>query len=245
MGETGVNGRGDDRAFDETVLASAFTEIAARGWAAFRLADAARAAGLPLARVRERFPTRDTVLLKLGQFADEAALADAEAGELAGGPISTARERLFDMIMRRLDVLQQHRDGVVALLDALPVAPRTVLLLGVATEASIRWLGEAAGLSFDGFRGAFRLPGLVGVWLASVQAWRRDETADLASTMAALDRALDRLARFDPSLRSDRAGGPWAPDNVVPPTEAELADVIVPPDGDLPPDEAPPTGETI
>ncbi len=219
---------GDDRDFDEALLGSAFSEIAARGWTQFRLADAARAASLPLARTRRRFPAREVVLIRLGQFADEAALADTEQAELAGGPPASPRERVFDMMMRRVDVFQQHRPGLLAVLDALPTDPATALLLAGATRASLRWLAEAAGLRLGGIDGALRLGGLYAVWLAAVQAWRRDESVDLAGTMAALDRALDRVARFDKGLAAaPSASGVPASSPVGDP---DLSDVIVPPD---------------
>ena len=223
-----LNEREGDRAFDEAFLASAFAEIAATGWADFRLADAARAASLPLADVRRRFPRREVVLLRLGQFADEAALTDAEQAELAGGPLSPPRDRLFDMLMRRIDVFQQHRMGVLALLDSLPADPPTALLLADATRASLRWLGEAAGLKLGGLGGMLRVGGLSMVWLAALGAWRRDESVDLAGTMAALDRAIDRLARFDGELRA--GAGDAAFTTAEPPTiDPDLADVIVSP----------------
>ncbi len=226
-----LNGREmeGDRAFDEAVLASAFAEIAASGWSGFRLADAARAASLPLAEVRRRFPRREIVLLRLGQFADEAALADAEQAELAGGPLSSPRDRLFDMLMRRIDVFQQHRMGVLALLDSLPTDPPTALLLADATRASLRWLGEAAGLKLGGVGGLLRVGALSAVWLAALIAWRRDESVDLAGTMAALDRAIDRLARFDGELRAGVGGDASLAANAPPPLDPDLADVIVSP----------------
>ena len=220
----------DDRAFDEALIASAMTEVAAHGWSGFRLADAARAAALPMAKVRQRYPTPDTVLLRLGQFADEAALADGEAGELAGGPPLPPRERLFDMIMRRLDVFQQHRPGVVALLDGLPAAPGTALMLAGATTASMRWIADAAGIPLDGFGGAMRLQAVNGIWLVAIRAWTRDDTVDLAPTMASVDRALDRLARFDRAFGRnvvDAAGDLAMGDETV---DGGLADIIVPPD---------------
>ena len=219
--------REGDRAFDEAFLASAFAEIAATGWGAFRLADAARSASLPLAEVRRRFPWREVVLLRLGQFADEAALADAEQAELAGGPLSPSRDRLFDMLMRRVDVFQQHRMGVIALLDGLPADPPTALLLADATRASLRWLGEAAGLKLGGVAGMLRIGGLAAVWIAALGAWRRDESVDLAGTMAALDRAIERLARFDASLRAGTGDAAFG--TAAPPIDPELADVIVSP----------------
>lgn len=175
----------DDGELDRALIAAAFELAAAKGWRAVSVGAAARAGGLPLARARERFPGRATILLRFGRYADMAALADAAAD----GPV---RDRLFDLLMRRIDALQTHRAGVLALLRALPGEPPTALLLALATRRSMRWMLDAAGVPTSGVRGELRVRGLVAVWLWTIRAWRNDESQDLGATMAALDAALRR-----------------------------------------------------
>jgi len=175
----------DDAEFDRALIAAAFQLAAEKGWRGVTVGSAARAAGLPLALARERFPGRPAVLLKFGRLADQAALEEA-AGE---GP---GRDRLFDLLMRRIDTLQSHRAGVLALLRALPSEPPTALLLTLATRRSMRWMLDAAGIPTRGINGELRVRGLCAVWLWTVRAWRSDETEDLTATMAALDAALRR-----------------------------------------------------
>ena len=129
----------DDAAFDRALIAAAFQIAAESGWSAVNVAVAARAASLPLARARERFPGRVAILLRLGRMADQAALAEAPSD----GPV---RDRLFDLLMRRIDALQAHRAGVLALLRALPAEPPIALLLALATRRSMRWMLQAAGV---------------------------------------------------------------------------------------------------
>ena len=171
--------------FDDGLITGAFTLAARDGWALVSVAGAAREAGLALDEARVRFPGRGAILLKLGQMADSHALADAMDG-------GDTRERLFDLIMRRFDVLQQHRDGVLALLRALPGHPAEGLLLAAATRASMGWMLEAAGVPASGIGGLLRVHGLGAVWLYAVRAWQKDESPDLSGTMAALDRGLER-----------------------------------------------------
>ncbi len=187
--------------FDQALITSAFEQVAARGWRRLSLVEAARAADLPLDRTRERFAGPSDLLLRLGSLADQAALAEAGGDGFAGAPAPSARERLFDMLMRRFDVLQQHRGGVIALLAALPSDLPLGLLLTSATSHSMRWMLEGAGIDAGGVRGAIRVNGLLGVWLYTLRAWERDDSLDLAGTMAALDRALERMAQFDAVLR--------------------------------------------
>ncbi|GBQ82558.1 TetR family transcriptional regulator [Gluconacetobacter johannae DSM 13595] len=192
----------DNDQFDDALLRSAMERTALYGWRRLTIVDAARDAGIPLDDARRRFPLKPCVLLKLGRLADESALVD-------DGSTGTPREKLFDLLMRRFDVLQQYRAGVRAVLRALPFDPALALLLGGATLESMRWMASAAGLDISGVAGALRVKGLVGVWAYALRAWDRDDSEDLSHTMAALDHALDRAARLG-NLLERRSASPTA-----------------------------------
>jgi ubiquinone biosynthesis protein COQ9 len=180
----------DDRAFDVALVGAAFDMAEASGWERVSVAGAARLAGLKLDRARARFPGRGAVLLRFGSLADQAAL-------VAVGSDMAPREVLFDLLMARFDVLQQHRGGVLALLRALVLRPGASLLLAAATRDSMRWMLEAAGVPVGGVVGRLRVDGLTAAWFYVLRAWTRDESADLTATMAALDRALSRAMQAE------------------------------------------------
>jgi hypothetical protein len=200
----------EDDAFDRALIGVWFTLAADSGRQFPTVVAAAQAAGLPLDRARARFPSRDSVLIRFGRQADQAALM--------GIPTDvSARDKLFDVIMRRIDALQANRAGVNAVLRRLPGMPPLALLLGLATERSMRWLLDACGVSTAGIAGALRVRGLVAVWLWTVRAWQTDESMDLSTTMAALDRALGQAERAAGWL----GGSPAAPPEPPPMPEPE------------------------
>jgi ubiquinone biosynthesis protein COQ9 len=174
-----------DSDFDTALITAFFRTVGEDGWRRTTVAAAAHAAGLSLAEARARFPGRAAVLLRFGRLADQAALT----GAMADGSV---RDRLFDLLMRRFDALQAHRAGVLGLLRALPRDPPTALLLSCATNRSMRWMLQAAGVPATGLRGRVQVRGLVAIWLWVLRAWERDDTTDLSRTMAALDSALAR-----------------------------------------------------
>ena len=187
--------------FDNALIAAAFQLAAEAGWARLTIADAARAAGLPLAEARIRFPGKHALLRRFGQILDQAALSAASHE----GPV---RDQLFDLLMGRFEAMKPHRDGIRAALRYLPCDPTTALQLACATKLSMRWMVQAAGQPTNGISGALRVRGLIGVWLWALRAFERDETEDLATTMAALDTALgrmDRMAGWLPGGRSTDA----------------------------------------
>ena len=201
----------DDAEFDRALVGAAFALAAEGGWRAVSVTAAARRADLPLDRARGRFSGAAAVLMRFGRIADQAALAPTPA---EGPP----RDRLFDMLMRRIDVVQAHRAGVLALLRALPFDPCLAALLAAANIRSMRWMLEAAGISARGPLGRLRTKGLLALWLAVLRVWRSDGSEDLSATMAALDRALTRAERLEGWL-----GGRRPPPQEPPPAAAAPA----------------------
>jgi ubiquinone biosynthesis protein COQ9 len=178
---------------DDALITAAFTLIAEDGWRRLSVAKAARRAGVDLAAARGRFPGKISVLMRFGTMADKAALT----GALTDGPV---RDRIFDIVMRRIDVMQAHRPGVQALLRELPRDPLTALALGAASLRSMAWMLEGVGLTTAGLRGQLRVQGMLALWLATLRAWDRDQSEDLSATMAALDQALDRAAQAEATM---------------------------------------------
>jgi hypothetical protein len=192
----------NDTEFDRALIDAAFARIATGGWSGLSPAAVAREAGLDLARTRARMPDRSTLLCRFGSLADQAALT----GLIADAPV---REALFDMLMRRIDMLQAHRAGVLALMKAIPFDPPAAALLGATSLRSMAFMLSAAGVE-GGLLMPLRAHGLLAVWLWTLRAWQRDETEDLAPTMAALDQALTRAETAESWLKGRRTS-PIAP----------------------------------
>ena len=171
--------------FRPGLIAAAF-QIARRHWlGAGHDRRMPRAAGFAVAEARARFPGKLALLRRFGVMLDQAALA-ANAGE---GPM---RDRLFDLLMGRFDAMKPHREGVGALLRYLPASRRRHWRLPARRAAACGGCCRRPAVPTSGLRGELRVRGLVAVWLCAMRAFARDETEDLAPTMAALDTALSR-----------------------------------------------------
>ena len=190
-----------DAEFDTALITAVFRMAGALGWHRATVPAAAREAGLPLARARERFPNRASVLLRFGRLADQAALESATTE-------GTVRDKLFDLLMSRFEAMQAQRDGMRALLRAVPFDPPLAALLACATKRSMRWMLHAAGVPATGLRGSLEVRGLLAVWLWVTRAWEKDDSADLSGTMAALDTALARAEQAAGWLAGGRREAP-------------------------------------
>ncbi|MFC0387064.1 hypothetical protein [Muricoccus vinaceus] len=189
----------DTRDAPSPALLDAFWRVVAReGWHGTTFARIAAESGETLADLRGRYPTPVALLRAHARVVDQAVLEGTVPGQHGFG---SARDRVFDLLMRRLDALAPHREGVLRMQRDLMRDPLSALLLSPILMASMAWTLEGAGISTAGIAGALRVQGLAGVWVATARAWENDESVDLGPTMAALDRALDRAESIARTLR--------------------------------------------
>lgn len=172
--------------------------IAGRGWRNVALADIAAATGLSMAQLYAMFPSKMAVLDAFERRINEKTLE----GGVDGG--DTVRDRLFELVMRRLDALEPYRPAVRSLVRDLPRDPMVMLCTGPRFLNAMRWMAETAGVETGGIGGILRVNGVAAIYLSTMRAWLDDESEDKAKTMAALDRALrqaDFFARSIPGFR--------------------------------------------
>jgi AcrR family transcriptional regulator len=168
--------------------------IAGRGWRTLSLADIAAAAGLTPAQLYTVFPSKLAILDAFERRINEQTLAGTVSAE------ESIRDRLFDLVMRRLDALAPYKPAIRALVRDLPWAPAVALCTGPRFLNAMRWMAESAGVDTRGIAGMLRVKGLAAVYLTTLRAWLNDDSADNAKTLAALDRALKQAEFFARSI---------------------------------------------
>lgn len=189
-GAAGDCGTADMDALRARMVAAALALAPLRGWRALSVADIAAQAGIPLAEALAATPSKTAILRAFSRAIDAQVLNDLDPEELAGEP---ARDRLFDVLMRRYDALWPHRAALRAILRDLPEDPGALLAaLGPALE-SVAWMLEAAELDTSGLRGAVRVRVAGAILAANMRVWLAEESADMPRTMADLDRRLRQV----------------------------------------------------
>ena len=149
------------------------------------------AAELPIGAVLGAYRSKAEILTAFARRIDQRA-ADGTSLEDLERP---ARERLFDVLMRRFDALGPHRQGLRAIVRDLPRAPLAGVCAGATLIRSMAAMLEAVGIRADGFAGVARAEGLALIYLAAMRVWLDDDTEDMSRTMAVLDRRLERADR--------------------------------------------------
>ena len=175
--------------------------LAAEGqWAHIGLRDIATASGVSLAELHELYPSKVSIIRGWSDMLDATVLELSNAMD----PEDAPRDRLFDVLMRRFEAMQEHRAAIAAILQASCRDPLTGLCMASGVTRSMRWMLEAAGIRTVGPKGRMITRGLAGVWLATLRVWLKDDSADMAATMAALDRNLIRAERLVSMLPTGR-----------------------------------------
>jgi AcrR family transcriptional regulator len=172
----------------EKAVDALMTLAAQRPWADISLADVAAESGLSLAQFRDAFPSKGAILGAFSRRIDRIVL-DGTTGDLDGEAV---KDRLFDVLMRRFDAMKPYKaalDSVNAWAMRDPLALAELNRLAVN---SLRFMLEAAGESSEGPLGSLKLQGLAVAWTRVFHVWLADESEDLAKTMAALDKELER-----------------------------------------------------
>jgi AcrR family transcriptional regulator len=176
----------------EKIIAAFLELLAEKPIEAVSLAEIAERAEVSLAQLRDSFPSALAIFAAYLKDIDRAVLA-SDFSDMAEEP---ARERLFDVLMRRLEKLAPHRQAVHSLVRSARRDPPLALALNRLAVRSQKWMLAAAGVNVSGPRGSLRAQGLALLFSSVLRTWVRDNDPGLARTMAELDRALARGQRF-------------------------------------------------
>jgi AcrR family transcriptional regulator len=156
------------------------------------LAEIASQAGAPLADLRAMFGSTFDILAAHVRQIDVEVLAGADADMAEESP----RERLFDVLMRRIELLEPRKAAVRSLMRSCRRNPGLALALNRLAVRSQQWMLTAADIPAHGPPGAVHAQGLALLFASVLRVWVYDDDPGHARTMAALDRALARGQRW-------------------------------------------------
>jgi AcrR family transcriptional regulator len=180
---------------EDRLIDAALALAERHGWRRTGLAEIAAEAGLTLPEAYALHRGKGAILRAFQRRIDQAALAGT-----AHASGESARERLFDLLMRRLEALKPHKPAVRAILRDSIGHPAAIF--GIAgLGRSMRWMLEGAGISTGGCAGRLLVHLTAALYLNVLRTFLGDDSEDLGRTMAALDRGLrqgEQMCRFLP-----------------------------------------------
>jgi len=170
-------------------IVSALMELAAdTPFDEISLQEICAKAGVTLAELREYFPSKGAIIASFSRHIDQIVLKNISSPH----EDESSKDRLFDILMARLDAMKPHRAALKNILNWAKRDPSAALALNQMAANSQRFMLEAAGISTAGPIGVLKIQGLVITFARVMEVWFDDEGEDMGKTMAALDRALER-----------------------------------------------------
>jgi len=185
--------RGTDR---EKIIAAFMALLAEKRFEQIGFGDISARAGVSLATARSEFGSTLSILAAHMKELDRKVLAGDEA-DMADEP---PRERLFDVLMRRIEAMAPYRKATRSLMKSASCNPGLAFALNGLAVRSQTWMMTAAGIDAAGPRGMIRAQGLAALFASVLRTWVDDEDEGSARTLAALDRALARGQRWSGML---------------------------------------------
>ena len=201
------------------IIDAAMKLAAAKPWREVTFGEIAQGAGIGLDGLAKEFYGKLGIVSGFQKLVDDEVLRRAR---VITGKDENARDRVFDVVMTRFDVLTPYRAALRSIMadGGVPPLPGTIGKM----MRSQHWMLVAAGIPADGPAGRVREAGLLSVYARAFREWLEDDDPGHARTMAVLDRRLrngerwmqffedahDRASRladiFKPRGRSSRDG---------------------------------------
>jgi ubiquinone biosynthesis protein COQ9 len=188
-----MNAKNASKDLTPDIIQAALDLAAEKGWTHCSLADIAGRVDIKESELRLIFPDKSDILCAFNRQTDEA-VQESMNGALDEN--MSARDRLFDVMMERFDVLNDHRDGLCAILNAVKCDPKQAINGLPHFGRSMQSMLQTANIDADGFMGAAKTFGLLAIYLDTLRTWKQDDSPDMGKTMAALDKNLERAESF-------------------------------------------------
>jgi AcrR family transcriptional regulator len=174
-------------------------------WSAIGLRAIAEQAGISLPDLKRHAPEKSSILEAFARDIDEAMLLVFEAHPAEGEP----HDRLFDVMMKRLEILAPYRTVVASVLRSRKGDPAQSLKLLRSVSESIGWIMAAARVEEEPRWQSLGRVGLIRAYLRALSVWARADDPGMTRTMAALDRALrdsERLSQRTSAIAGIASG---------------------------------------
>jgi AcrR family transcriptional regulator len=166
-------------------------------WDLITLPMIAKEAGLSLAHLRDHYPSKGAILGGFARMIDRVVLS-MPMEDMAG---EAPRDRLLDVMMKRLDALEPYKDGIRSLKKAMRRDPLLAVALNPTAINSFRFMLAAADIETEDGLAPVRIQGAVVLFSRAIDVWLDDEDTGLSKTMAFLDKELERgigiMRRFE------------------------------------------------
>src|SRR5262249_12585117 len=160
----------------EKIIDAFLALLAEKSFERIDLKEVASRGRVSLADLRGEFGSTFAILAGHAKEIDRAVLAGID-DDMAEEP---KRAQLFDVLMRRLELLAPHKEAVRSLIRSAARNPGLALALNAITVRSQQWMLTAANIRASGPIGQIRAQGLALLFANVLRTWIDDDETGLA-----------------------------------------------------------------
>ena len=109
---------------------------------------------------------------------------------------STTKDMLFEVLMARMDLLNQYRKSIKNLIKYFSSKPYQFANLFPSFADSIVLMSSLSNIEVSGVKGLAKVKAIFILYLIIIYTWNKDETESLEKTMTTLDKYLNNLEKI-------------------------------------------------
>ncbi len=173
------------QSIEKKICDAALKLSASHHWQTLTLQQISKTAKVPLTETKKIFTNKADILPEIVHQIDDEVV---RIGKINAR--NSPHDRLFEVMMARFDILQSHREGVLAIFAATKRSPPLALPILQAQWQSMPKMLKLAHLVPKGIPSSAMCFGLLAIYQLTLCVWLKDGTVDMSKTMAVLDRRL-------------------------------------------------------
>lgn len=171
------------------LITIAFDLIAEEGWRSLSMTTIAARSKLPLDKVYGQLSGKSDVIRQFANRMDTATFS----GDVSEMDELTAKERLFELLMRRFDALKPYRAAFLEVEKRRELDCMAKTALFCRMDRLAERLLDACQSSYTGVSRRIVRRLLMAAYAKVFSVWLKDDSEDLALTMSELDKRLGQL----------------------------------------------------
>ena len=174
------------------IVSATFQLIERKGWIHLSLLDIAQDLGITLADLHTLYPSKAEIMKALIHSIEQKTLKHIDPAIAH----YTEQERFFEVLMARFEVARAHKKAIGILYQELSSNPTFLVDMVPLGLSSMTWLLEATGFHPTGILGFLQTKLFSILYLRLVYVWLKDETPDMAPTMAEVNKMTESFLPY-------------------------------------------------
>ena len=171
----------------KTILIDTTLSLAGElGWPSVTLQLIGKTANVPLSEVSAIFSSKWDILEAFRERTD-LLLTAGKSAHLSG---QSAKDRLFDILMARIEIIEPWKAGIGSIARHAVAQPITGIRLFTSLNKSMECMIEHVNAKIQGPGKLIQSRGLTLIYLLVLRRWVADPSSDLGPTMAELNERL-------------------------------------------------------